>query len=325
MSYLHNHQTLQKLEVFKEISTEEVNKIIIESKPTTCGSDPIPSTVVKHHLNILLPVITRIINWSLRTGTFHKVWKRSIIIPLQNKVGQDTKYTSYRPVNNLPFLNKIIENAMILQLNLYLETRCPLPDTLCAYGKNLSTNHAILNLLNTIYKNMDKHRQCVTPLTAVELSAAFDTVNHSLLLKVLNQMYSIKGTALKWFDSYLSDCSVCVQINNGVSQELDLPFSVPQGSCAGPILFKMYISTLTSFLGSSDCDLLGYADDNTISACIDPNVQNNEQQVIGSIQNSQEKTKQWMHLNKLKMNDHKTTFIMYGNSVQLSKMFYKTH
>ena len=66
-------------------------------------------------------------------------------------------------------------------------------------------------------------------------------VNHSLLLNVLNQTYSIKGTALRWFDSYLSDRSVCVQINNSVSQELDLPFSMPQGSCAGPILFNIYI------------------------------------------------------------------------------------
>ena len=144
-------------------------------------------------------------------------------------------------------------------------------------------------------------------------------VNHSLLLKVLNQTYNIKGTALKWFTSYLSECSVCVQINNRVSQELDLPFSMPQGSYAGPILFNIYISPLTSYLGSSNCDILGYADDNTISACIDPNVQNNEQQVVGKIQNSLEKTKHWMCLNRLKMNDQKTNFIMYGNNVQLAK------
>ena len=74
-----------KLEVVNEISTKEVKKIIMESKPTTCRSDPIPSTVVKHHLNILLPIITRIINWSLKTGSFHKVWKRSIITPLQKR------------------------------------------------------------------------------------------------------------------------------------------------------------------------------------------------------------------------------------------------
>ena len=289
----------------------------MESKPTTSGSDPIPSTVVKHHLNILLPIITRIINWSLRTGSFHKVWKRSIITPLQKKVGQDTEYTNYRPVNNLPFLSQITEKAMILQLNQYLETYCQLPDTVCAYRKNLSTKHAILKLLDTIYKNMDK--QCVTLVTAIDLSAAFDMVNHSLLLKVLNQTYSIEGTSLRWFDSYLFDHLVCVQTNNSVSQGLDLPFFMPQGSCAGPILFNIYISTLTSFLGSSNCDLLGYADDNTISACIDPNIQNNEQQVIGNIQGSLEKTKHWMCLNRLKMNDQKTKFTMYGNNVQLSK------
>ena len=61
-----------KLEDFSEVSADEVKKIIMESKPTTCGSDPIPSTVVKHHLNILLPILTRLINWSLRTGSFHK-------------------------------------------------------------------------------------------------------------------------------------------------------------------------------------------------------------------------------------------------------------
>ena len=177
--------------------------------------------------------------------------------------------------------------------------------------------HAILKLLDTIYKNIDK--QCVTLVTAIDLSAVFNTVNHNLLLKILNQTYSIKGTALRWFDSYLSDRSVCVQINNSVSQELDLPFSMLQGSCAGPILFNIYISTFTSFLGSSNCDLLGYADDNTISACIDSNIQNNEQQILENIQDGLEKTKHWMCLNRLKMNDQKTKFTMYGNNVQLSK------
>ena len=123
--------------------------------------------------------------------------------PPSKKVGQDTGYTNYRPVNNLPFLSKITEKVMIQQLNLYLETHCPLPDTVCEYRKNLSTEHAILKLLDTMYKNMDK--QCVTLVTAIDLSATFDTVNHSLLLKVLNQTYNIKGTALKWFTSYLSD------------------------------------------------------------------------------------------------------------------------
>ena len=143
---------------------------------------------------------------------------------------------------------------------------------------------------------MDK--QCVTLVIAIDLSPALDMVNHSLLLKVLNQTYNIKGTALRWFTSYLSDCSVCVQINNRVSQDIDLPFSMPKGSCASPILFNIYISTLTSYLSSSDCDILGYAGDNTISACIDPNVQSNEQQVVGKIQNSLEKTKHWMCLNR---------------------------
>ena len=74
-----------KLEEFSEISADEVKRIIMESKPTTCGSDPIPSTVVKHHFDVLLPILTRLINWSLRTGSFHKTWKKSIVTPLQKR------------------------------------------------------------------------------------------------------------------------------------------------------------------------------------------------------------------------------------------------
>ena len=80
---------------------------------------------------------------------------------------------------------------MILQLILYLKTYCPLPDTVYAYRKKLSTEHAILKLLDTVYKNMNK--QCVTLVTAIDLSATFDMVNHSLLLKVLNQFIVLKG------------------------------------------------------------------------------------------------------------------------------------
>ena len=297
-----------KLEVFKEISTEEVKKIIMESKPTTCRSGPLPSTVVKHHLNILLPVITRIINWSLRTISFDKFGEGQSL-SLSKTCRKRHKVHQLQACEQPALLKQNYweghdSTTSSISRNILRTTRY----SMWIQKKNLSTEHTILKLLDTICKNMDK--QCVTLVTAIDLSATFDMVNSSLLLQVLNQTYCVKGTALKWFDSYLSNLSVCVQINNSVSQELDLPFSVPQGSSAGLILFNIYISTLTRFLGSSNCDLLGYADDNTISACIDTNVQNDKQQVIGNIQNSLEKSQHWMHLNRLKMNNQKTKFIM---------------
>ena len=87
----------------------------------------------------------------------------------------------------------------------------------------------------------------VTPLIALDLSAAFDTVNHGVLLKVLQNRFGIKDLALNWFRSYLSNRKITVQINDCFSDELDLPFSVPQGSCAGPVLFNMYASTLFDY------------------------------------------------------------------------------
>ena len=122
--------------------------------------------VYQGHSDTKLCVTTRIINKLVyKNRQLPQSLERSIIIPLQKKVGQDTNYTNYRLVNNLPFLSKIIEKVMILQLNLYLETYLPLPDTVSAYRKNLSTEFAILKLLDTIYKNM--HKQCVTLVTAV--------------------------------------------------------------------------------------------------------------------------------------------------------------
>ena len=96
--------------------------------------------------------------------------------------------------------------------------------------------------MNDILMGIDRQR--VTALAALYISAAFDTVDHTILLNVLNETYGIKASASKWVEDYLKDRSTKVKINNTVSADKKLPFSVPQGSCAGPVFNNLHASTL---------------------------------------------------------------------------------
>ena len=107
---------------FCKLSEEEVKILILQAKSTTCLSDPIPSSLLKQHLDVLLPLITRMVNISLGSGTFAKQWKESVIRPLIKKKGLDCVLKSYRPVSNLSFISKIVEKSCLNQFMSYLES-----------------------------------------------------------------------------------------------------------------------------------------------------------------------------------------------------------
>ena len=160
--------------------------------------------------------------------------------------------------------------------------------------------------------------QEVTALMAVDLSAAFDTVDHDVLLKVLQVNFGIDGKALQWFDSYLRPRSCVVNVEDKYSSPRDLSFSVPQGSCAGPILYLAYASTMEKEI-DTQIGIHGYADDHAFRKTFKPSDRLNEQSAIGILENTAEVVKSWMDENRLKMNSAKTEFILFGNASQLKK------
>ena len=105
-----------------------------------------------------------------------------------------------------------------------------------------SIETALVKITNDILWSFEK--QHASTLIVMDLSAAFDTVDHQILLDVLENRYGITGTALSWFRTYLQPrfCKVCV--NKSYSKLQDLTFSIPQGSCAGPVLYLIYVSTI---------------------------------------------------------------------------------
>ena len=115
--------------------------------------------------------------------------------------------------------------------------------------KNEGQKCALAKVHNDIMMNMDNQR--VTLLVLQDLSAAFDTIDHSILLEVLENDFCISGMALNWFRSYMSNRSQRIQVSGVGSDKFDLNYGVPQGSCLGPLLFSMYASSLFRVIVSS--------------------------------------------------------------------------
>ena len=189
------------------------------------------------------------------------------------------------------------------------------PSYLSVYMDHHSTETILLKFVNDTLMNMDS--QCITLLVSCDLSAVFNTVNNSILLNVFESCFGVKDTALSWFKDYLSGRSVQVQVNNKISSKKQVECGVPQGSCCGPVLLNVYVSTLDDYI--TNVNKLGYADDHGLYTSFNANNRNEEHYFIAILGNSLEKVKEWMALTKLKMNDTKTEVIPFGNLVQLKK------
>ena len=205
-----------------------------------------------------------------------------------------------------------MEKIILNQLWNHFKTNNLLPNYKSAYRANHSTETAILNLRDNILQSMEKNIN--TEMVALDLSAAFDTVNYRILLEVLNKYYGIRGLALQWLKSYLTDRQFKVQIEENFSEVKTINFSVPQGSILGPILFTYYAITLQEiFINNSS--LSGYADDHSFIKSFSP-IDNN---ILTELELDIKHISEWMYQNHLKMNNLKTELITYGSKSGLKK------
>ena len=160
-----------------------------------------PTNIFKQIALSTVGLITKIVNLSLGNGEFCRSWKFAVVRPLLKNLGLELINSNFHPVSNLPFLSKVIERCMLLQISHHCNEYHLQPDYQSAYRENYSCEMAILGISNDILWAMEN--QSITSLTAIDLSAAFDTVDHAILLVILSNKFGITGTALKWFNSYL--------------------------------------------------------------------------------------------------------------------------
>ena len=192
---------------------EQVTKIIQDSPTKSCSLDPWPTFLVLEFLDILITPITSIINASLAQGTCPNFFKQAHVTPILKKSSLDKEVLkNYRPVSNLNFISKILERVVAAQLQTHLDEAGLMTAFQSAYRKHHSTESALLNIHNDILLNMSKGS--VTALTLLDLSAAFDTIDHTILLDRLNGYYGIRELALGWFKSYLSGRTHSVKVGS---------------------------------------------------------------------------------------------------------------
>ena len=205
-------------------------------------------------------VISRIVNLSLSGSHFCDEWKEALVTPILTKPDlYQTELNNLRPDSNLHFISKLTERAVFDQVHSHMSRFALYPTLQYAYRKGHHTETALLKVQNDIFMNINcKH---VTLLVLLDLSAAFDTVHHDILLTRRKSSIGISGTSLNWFKSYLNNRSQRVSLNGCTSDSFRLPCGVPQGSCLGPLLFTIYSSKLFEVIKYHLPQAHAYADD----------------------------------------------------------------
>ena len=272
------------------------------------GVDGICILILKTCADILLKSITHLINKSIVHGKVPRAWKIAKVIPIHKK-GDKSNPDNYRPISLLPCITKVLERVIQLQLLHHLQTYNILVPVQSGFRAKHSTVTALVKVTDEWLMAMDKG--VYTGTIFVDLRKAFDMVDHALLLKKLSSI-GVTGTALNWFESYLSERRIVTVVNNATSNERSLSHGVPQGSILGPLLFTIFINDLPDIFKRSSVHL--YADDTVIY------FSHGDAKEVQSVLNSEMlKLDDWMRTNNLFINYTKTVCMLFGTRYMLSK------
>jgi exonuclease III len=305
--------TLSSLSSFRPCTPDEVRRIIISSPVKSCTLDPVPTFLVREFADLLLPYVTCMVNASLAQGRLPVSQRHAIVTPLIKKTGLDpSNMANYRPVSNVTFMSKVVERAVALQLHEYLAANDLLPHNQSAYRKKHSTETAMLRVWSDILQAADTKQ--VTLLGMLDLSAAFDCVDHSLLLKRLETGFGLIDVVLDWLRSFLTDRTQQVAYAGRLSPIQAMLFGVPQGSVLGPLLYVLYTAELSQIVARHGLQLHQYADDcqvYTTTAVAHISI------AVDRFKACLVEVENWMRASRLRLNPTKTQVMWLGAKHQI--------
>ncbi len=303
------------MSVFKTIDSKILEEIVQHLKSSTCYLDTLPTSFFKSVLNCLEADLLEVVNTSLLSGTFPNSLKTAVVKPLLKKRNLDnTVLSNYRPISNLPFIGKIIEKVVFNQLNNYLNSNGYLDNFQSGFRVHHSTETALIKIINDIRFHSDSGK--ISVLVLLDLSAAFDTVDHNILLERLENWVGLSGMALKWFRSYLEGRGYYVSIGEHKSKWTSMTCGVPQGSILAPLLFSLYMPPLSQIMRKNQIAYHSYADDTQIYLALSPN----DYSPIDSLCQCIDEINSWMCQNFLQLNKEKTEVITFGNKDEVLKV-----
>ena len=291
---------------FRYIS--DVERLVAIAPCKTCELDPIPTWLLKQCSSELVPLITTIINASLTKSVVPPDFKRAVIRPLLKKSTLDKEgLQNYRPVSNLPFASKLVEKVVARQMNDHVDGNTLRDKMQSAYRSGHSTETALLRIKNDIDAALD--RKSMVILVMLDLSSAFDTIEHEVLLTRLEHTFGITDKALAWLRSYLSERHQNVVVDSTMSADYVLQCGVPQGSVLGPVLYCMYTRPVCDIVARHGMQYHCYADDIQIYATV------GRDQCIAAallkIEACVVEVADWMVRNQLKLNKDKSQAIIF--------------
>lgn len=284
------------------ITPTEVQQAISDTKSGGAGPDGLEMKFIKIASHILAFPLCYLFNLSISTSEVPAMWKNARVTPI-HKSGDPLDPNNYRPISIISTVAKIFEKVIFKRLFKYVNDFSVLSDMQSGFRPNYSTTTALTKFVNDVASSLDNNMP--TGAIFIDLTKAFDLVNHYLLLDKLHNIGLCKQS-LFWFNSYLHFRRQSVAFNGCFSQYTVMENGVPQGSCLGPLLFSIFINDLPNVC--SNCNILLYADDTVIySAKRDFNL------IESSLQSDFDDIQKWFNANGLILNKTKSYSMLFDN------------
>ena len=297
---------------FKRVTCDEVRSTVMSLPANKSpGQDKITSRIIKDSLPIILGPLTEIINCSLRTSTFPTAWKKAEVIPI-HKEGDHEIASNNRPISLLAVASKVCEKIVLEQFSTYLINNNLLSHHQSGNKKHHSTETLNIFITDTILEAMDEKK--LSALVLLDLSKAFDSINHQRLLHKLTNIGAAKET-VDWFRSYLTDRVQSTRINSTLSDPLQVFHGVPQGGILSPLLFCIYINDLADT--SHNCRLESYVDDTKTLLSFS---MSEVDTAVSILERDLHSVATWCCKNQLLINPDKTKFIIIGTRQMLKQL-----
>ena len=292
---------------FKHVSESDLRKQITSTEIKTCKRDSIPAFLLRSSIEYILPCLVFLVNISMSLGSMDGL-KESVVTPILKKAGLDPDVLSnYRPVCGGLYIDKLIQRLVSLQLGDHMTLNALHIAQQSGYKSFHSCETVLLKIINDVLISLDKGRCCI--LLLLDLSAAFDTVDHEKLLYILEHEIGLKGTVLKWFSSFLSNRAQCTNISGSHSEKRNMPYGVPQGSVLGPILFNIYVRNFISMLERAGFVVHGYADDHQVTYKF--RIEFQYEAMCHALPKGLHLISQWMDSHFLKLNAGKSQLLIF--------------